>query len=397
MLSPTLRVFVATWLAYGGYYLCRKNFSILIPYLKTEQGYTSDSIAGAVFVYSVCYCAGQFIMGFLADRWGGRKLATLGMCVSAGVSSLTGAIGGLPILQGFNGLAQASGWPSLLKMTGDWLPATNRGTWMAWWGTNLVVGGFAATILASRFAEGGWRRAAWMPSILLVVVAIVFFFLTQDSRSDSETRPVPAPLSPLALNSTLKLIATMYFFVKMTRYSFLFWLPLYMTEGLGYSPVTAGFASSSYELIGFLGVLLAGHVSERVSHPGSRFIVGAVMMLGLAVLCVLYPYASKLGYLSNLTFIALIGAFTFGPDTLMAGAATQEASGGNTGAAGGFVNGVGSLGQIVSPYLVAVVSVHYGWPTLFALLGLASFFGALALAAEWRSSCTPLPSSALAS
>ena len=61
------RAFSLTWIAYGGYYLCRKNFSVLMPYLKTERGYTSETLAHVLFIYSVAYSLGQFGMGHLAE------------------------------------------------------------------------------------------------------------------------------------------------------------------------------------------------------------------------------------------------------------------------------------------------------------------------------------------
>jgi sugar phosphate permease len=109
-----------------------------------------------------------------------------------------------------------------------------------------------------------------------------------------------------------------------------------------------------------------------------------MMMFVLALLCATYPLVSSSGVLFNLVWIGLIGAFTFGPDTLMAAAAIQDVvPPESTASAGGFVNGVGSLGQVVSPLAVAYVSSRNGWATLFALLAVVVLCGALALAAHW--------------
>lgn len=380
------RAFALTWIAYCGFYLCRKNFSVLMPYLKSEQGYSSDALAHVLFIYSVAYSLGQFGMGQLADRLGARLVVTCGALVSAACSTLTGTAFPLVLAQGVNGVAQASGWPGVLKLSRDWFPAANLGVVMAWWGTHLVVGGFIATNLAAAASSGGWRRGAWVPSILLALVAVMFGLLARDRTSSAEPLAAgPAtPRPPLPLTAPLLAIAAMYFCVKMARYSFLFWLPLYMTEQLRYSPVEAGYASSIFELVGFGGVLAAGYVSERAVR-GARFPVGACMMAGLAVLCLAYPYVSRLGVMANLGAIAMIGAFTFGPDVLMSGAGTQEASPpGMTGRAAGLVNGVGSIGQVLSPFLVAGVSARFGWDAMFACLGGAALLGAGALATQWR-------------
>jgi sugar phosphate permease len=377
------RIFTVTWLAYFGFYLCRKNFSVLMPFLKMERGYTSEALAHVLFVYSLAYAGGQFLMGGIADRLGSRLVVTAGALFSAASSALTGTLAPLVLLQGINGLAQSSGWPGLLKMTGTWFPASNRGVIMAWWGTHMVLGGAAAASLAAWATQGDWKRGAWVPALFLGVIAAVFGLLGAD-RPGPKKEKGRAARAPLVLNPPLISIAAMYFCVKMTRYAFLFWLPLYMTEFLRYKPSDAGYASSVYELIGFLGVLLAGYVSEKTAK-GARFPVAAIMMFGLAVLCAAYPRLSQSGSWINLGAIALMGAFTFGPDTLMAGAGTQEAAPPEAaGRAAGFVNGVGSLGQVVSPYLVAMVSARYGWPAIFNVLGGVALLGGLALTTQWR-------------
>lgn len=377
------RTFVLTWLIYCAYYLCRKNFSVLMPFLKAEQGYSAEALAHVLFLYSLAYAGGQLLMGSLSDRWGARVVVTAGACISAGCSALTGTLFPLTLAQGVNGLAQAGGWPGVLKLTREWFPSGNRAVVMAWWGTHLVVGGFIATNLAAWLTQEDWRRAAWVPSILLLIVATAFALGARDQTVNHQDATAATPRGPLVLNPALIAIAAMYFCVKMARYSFLFWLPLYMTERLRYSPQQAGYSSSIFEAAGFGGALAAGYLSERAVR-GSRFAVGTVMMLLLGLLCVIYPIMSTWSAGANLVGIALIGACTFGPDTLMAGPATQEsAPRGATARAAGFVNGVGSVGQVVSPYLVAFVSSKLGWDALFWMLGAVALAGSAALSTQW--------------
>ena len=380
------KAFAISWLGYFGLYLCRKNFSVLMPYLKSETGLSSGDLANALFAYSIMYAVGQFVMGRMADRFGARWVAGFGMLVSALMSSLMawpawiGFAAALIAIQGVNGMAQASGWPSVLKLTRDWFPVGNRGVWMGWWSTHLVAGGFAGTWLAARCAEIHWTRAAWVPSLFLIAIACVFLLTARDKQPVSEQ--VKAKAGKLKITAPLVAIAAMYFCVKMTRYAFLFWLPLYMTEYLKYDKPLAGYASSVYELIGIFGALGAGYVSERLN--GARFSVGAVMMFFLALFCSTYPVVSSMGFLPNLLWIALIGVFTFGPDTLMAGAALQDTvPPESTAAAAGFVNGTGSAGQVISPWAVAYLSSHFGWEVLFGSLAAVVLCGGLALVSQW--------------
>lgn len=374
------RIFLITWISYIGFYLCRKNFSVLMPYFKQDLGWTSDGLAHALFLYSLAYCIGQFTMGALADRFGSRLLVTVGMITTAACSALMAWIPNLALLQGINGVAQSTGWPGLLKLTRDWFPSANRGVVMGWWGTSLVVGGFAGTWLATWAAATHWTRGAWIPSLVMLVIMLAYVIGARDGKAlPADHRP-----GPLVINAPLVAIAAMYFCVKLCRYAFLFWLPLFMTEQLRYTKSDAGYASTAFEAVGFFGVLAAGYASERFAG-GGRFGVAALMLLALAILCIAYPTLSAAGPLVNLAAIAAIGIFTFGPDTLMAGAAVHDvAPVGATASAGGFVNGVGSLGQILSPYVVSILSTRFGWETLFPVLGGFAVLGAIALSTQLR-------------
>jgi sugar phosphate permease len=76
---------------------------------------------------------------------------------------------------------------------------------------------------------------------------------------------------------------------------------------------------------------------------------------------------------------------TFGPDTLLQGAAVQDV-GGRDGAASaaGLVNGVASLGQLLSPYLVAQVTTRWGWDALFTSFLAIALLGSAITARFWN-------------
>jgi sugar phosphate permease len=132
-------------------------------------------------------------------------------------------------------------------------------------------------------------------------------------------------------------------------------------------------------------VLLSGYLSDKVFH-GRRFPVGTLFLAGLAVACLVFPALSQFSRAGNWLGIALLGILTFGPDTLMGGAATQDAAEPDTAAtAAGFVNGVGSVGQLLSPLVVSVVVKAAGWDNLFFLFVACAAAGSGVLATRWAS------------
>lgn len=179
-------------------------------------------------------------------------------------------------------------------------------------------------------------------------------------------------------------IAGMYFCVKLIRYSLLFWLPTYMTNRLQYSPADAGYASASFELIGFAGMVTAGVASDKLAK-GRRFPVSAVMLALLAAALVFFPSMSAAGFWWNVAGIAMLGFLVMGPDSLMSAAAVQDlAPRDATARVAGIVNGFGSLGQVASPYTVAWVVRFAGWDVLFLGFIAVALLGSLVAASQWR-------------
>src|SRR5207237_2305507 len=78
------QIFAITWLAYAGYYLTRKAFSVAKNELKKPEvfGLTKGQMSAMDASYSAAYALGQFLWGTLGDRFGTRRIVLLGMMAS---------------------------------------------------------------------------------------------------------------------------------------------------------------------------------------------------------------------------------------------------------------------------------------------------------------------------
>ena len=287
---------------------------------------------------------------------------------------------------------------------------------MAWWTTNYVVGGFVGTVFATfmvtspwLFPGWGWRRGLWVPAIVLLGIAFLFAWLARNRPSDANLPEIvdadevgqPADgRTPKGARwfdyQTLVVYVGMLgdwevwsaaigaLFCKITRYSFLFWLPLYLTQRRGYTASEAGYTSSLFELAGFGGAVLGGYVSDKLMQS-RRLPVAAMMMWGLALACGLQPWLGDRGRWWGAVSIALIGVMNYGPDTILQGAAAQDfGTRWGIGKTSGFINGVSSVGQVISAYLVGTVTQRYGWDPLFYVFVALALVGGAVLATRWR-------------
>lgn len=404
------RIFTMSWLGYAGFYFCRKNFSVAMPIIIDELGYTKNDIAIVLTVYSFTYMLGQFVSGYLSDRWGPRIIVSIGLAIAVIANFALGMTGGFlafVFFMGTNGLGQSTGWSGLIKNMTPWFKPNERGVIMSWWSTCYVIGAFLATVFATYWATNetilvgwGWKRAFIIPAGVLMVITLLYGVFTRNRPPDvglpvlvKEEEDIVSMKSKseqfkiikkLVSKNELWIAAFIYFLLKLTRYVFLFWLPMYMVEALNYTSQESGYMSSIYELVGFFGVIAAGYISDRLLDS-KRFPVVSVMLFLMAIVCFIQPMLAGLGMLAIGINIGLIGIMTYGPDSILCGATAMDI-GGKRGAAmaAGIINGVGSAGQLLSPFIAAYISDVFGWNALFYGFVVLGLIGGLLAMTKWN-------------
>ena len=86
------QIFAGIFIGYAGYYLVRKNFSLAMPFLIEEQGYSKGELGIALSAVSIAYGLSKFLMGSVSDRSNPRFFMATGLFLSAGIMLLFGLV-----------------------------------------------------------------------------------------------------------------------------------------------------------------------------------------------------------------------------------------------------------------------------------------------------------------
>lgn len=374
-----------TWLAYASYYLGRKGFSAAKHSLKSS-GLLDASALGAIdTAYLAAYSLGQFASGVLGDRVGARRLVGYGLLLSSALCALFGSLSSallLALVFTLNGLVQATGWPGTTRAMAEWTTPENRGSVMGLWSTCYQVGPFLAGPFAGiLIARYGWRAAFHVPAAIMAAVALLVLWLVvpgprpaamASTTTAEETAERRLAQRAVVRNPVLWSYGASYFFIKFTRYALALWLPFYLSEQLAYDVAKANIVASAFEGGGLLGVIAMGALSDRLKL--GRVFLSALSLLGLAAALLAAALLVGPSTALNVALFAIIGAFLFAPDSILCGAAAQDAGGRNAAAmATGFVNGVGSIGAFIEGLSVPLLAKRFGWQALFpCLVGMAA-------------------------
>lgn len=133
------QVFFGVFIGYAAYYLIRKNFSLAIPHLIEEYGYTKAQLGTVSFALAIAYGFSKFIMGNVSDRSNPKYFITIGLVASAIVSMIFGLVPGvlsslsaMIVLSALNGWFQGMGYPPGAKTMTNWFSTSERGSWWSW-------------------------------------------------------------------------------------------------------------------------------------------------------------------------------------------------------------------------------------------------------------------------
>ncbi|XP_074514384.1 glucose-6-phosphate exchanger SLC37A1 isoform X1 [Sebastes fasciatus] len=172
-------------------------------------------------------------------------------------------------------------------------------------------------------------------------------------------------------------------FAKLVSYTFLFWLPLYMTKAAHLDAKKAGDLSTLFDVGGIVGGILAGVISDKL---GKRATTCAVMLLLAAPTLYGFSMISEFGLGPTIGMLLVCGCLVNGPYSLITTAVsadlgTHKSLKGNARALStvtAIIDGTGSVGAAVGPLLAGLLSSG-GWDRVFYMLMTADFFALLLL------------------
>jgi len=412
-------VFIACWTLYATYYIGRANISVAVPALEKYLGggeATAHSLllVGAILTGTkLAYGFGQLINGLLGDRFGPRRVATIGLFLSALMNLSFGLVGSFPAFLGIwlaNGLFQATGAPSRIKVLANWFSPQSRGKMMGFLGTDYVVGNAVCWVLSGwLLVQYSWRAVFIVPAFVLGASAIHFWVRVRNAPEEvglptieeaermgadeavevaREAREDYHPgwgfiARQALLNPKVWIVGFAYFGVDLFRYGFLDWSFAYLIdEG---APVgKAVLKILMLPLVGAVGIIVSGWLTDRLG--GRRAPVISVMLFVSALLAWVFSAIPVQGHMVlSLVVLGGIGFFLYGPHLLMGATIAMDLGSRKASAtASGVIDWLGYMGAAVAGVGTAWARNNWGWDGAFVLWIGAAVLAAVLMLTLWN-------------
>lgn len=209
------------------------------------------------------YAMGMFFSGHVGDRMNLRIFLTIGMVGTGLFTSLFG-VGYWAnihffyyylIVQMLAGLFQSTGWPSVVAVVGNWFGKKKRGLIMGIWNAHTSLGNITGSMVASVLLKYGWGWSMVVPGLGITFVGIVLFFFLpvspesvgvslDDDEPKKEGEEISEPLLSTQSDDDKEAVGFLeawripgvasfslcLFFAKLVAYTFLYWLPFYISH-----------------------------------------------------------------------------------------------------------------------------------------------------------------------
>uniref|UniRef100_A0AAQ5Y372 Glucose-6-phosphate exchanger SLC37A2 n=1 Tax=Amphiprion ocellaris TaxID=80972 RepID=A0AAQ5Y372_AMPOC len=355
--------------------------------------------------FLVAYAIGMFFSGIFGERLPLRYYLSFGMLMSGLFTCLFGlgfywnihSLGYYAFIQVMNGLMQTTGWPAVVACVGNWFGKGKRGFIMGVWNSHTSVGNILGSLIAGVFVSSAWGMSFIVPGLIIASTGILcFFFLVeiQMSSENGETEPllhsssnadrtingaistepqeiVEEHTEAISFCAALSIPGVVEFslcllFAKLVSYTFLYWLPLYISNVAHFDPKQAGDMSTLFDVGGILGGVMAGLVSD---YTGGRATTCCVMLVAAA------PMVSMLLVCGGL----VNGPYALITTAVSADLGTHESLRGNSRALStvtAIIDGTGSIGAALGPLLAGLISPT-GWNNVFYMLITADILACL--------------------
>ena len=379
-------------------YIDRVNISVAIIPMQNQFGWSESQVGLILGSFYAGYMVSMTLGGYLADKYGGKKVLGYGLLLWSFFTVITPAFAYsglwlLILIRVLMGLGEGITFPSWHAIYARWIPFNERTRSIAITNSGISVGtvfGYiVAAIIISRYS---WEWVFYSFGIL----GIFWYFFWQrnvtsypeDHKSisseeldyiikeaPSKETPPKIPLSKLIKNQPFLAIAIATFCNNWALYTFLSYLPRYVNDPLSTGGLGIELDSSLFiylilipSVVSVFALLFGGILADSLIKRGFKVItvrktVNTIGFFGSSIFLILIPFQDSL--VNILVLLCLVNTCS---GICQGGFGVNHADLGPkyTGSLVGMAGSIGMIAAIFSPIVAGyVLEFSNSWNLIF--------------------------------
>lgn len=379
-------------LIYLFYYFCKYNIKIALPLIKEEFEFNNFEVGLITSSLLFVYCIGQFINGWFGDKYGPRKIVSIGGIGSVLANFLFSMGTGLSHfigLWGLNGYFSSMGWSPGCRLIYNWFPNKIRGTWIGIYNAFCYAGGAIVFPIAGWCAiTYGWRSVFQIPPLFLLAMTFIFLIFVRNSPKDigikvawmkaEKEKPSKEQYRYAFTHKKMNFAYAASIATNFVRYALLIWVPMYLFEETGLNILAIAIVANMINIGGAAFSVVIGVITDKV-FKGERwqiicigFVLSAISIFAFGLMLdAPIPVLALLLFLSGGLIQGIQSPLFNIPGDLLG---RKNAS---TGA--GIMDGWMYVGAILTGFGLGYVIDSVGFTVAFYLMGVVALIGAVVI------------------
>lgn len=394
-------------------FLDRVNISIAGGSI-VDAYHLTDVQLGKVFSALVAgYALFQTVGGYLADRFGPRRVLTAGVVWWGIFTAMTALVpanveGALLLFVAVRfllGAGEAVVYPAANQFIARWIPVRERGIANGWIFAGVGAGaGLSPPLITYLMIHHGWRSSFWVCAAIGFFAGAVWFFAARDTPAEhphvsaTELATIQSGLTvtnnaPIGTGGTANALVpwrrvvrsrdvwaltTSYFCYGYVAWIFFSWFYRYLAKVRGLDLK----ASAFYSMLPFLAMLvcclLGGIVNDRLTKwRGPRLGRCGVAAFAMGVAGIFIAFGSQVQGVRLASVVLAGGAGALYLSQSSFWSVTADIGGASAGSVSGFMNMGAQIGGALTGSLTPWIAVRYGWTASFLVAAGLCVLGAI--------------------
>ena len=393
-------------------FLDRVNISIAGSSIADAYSLSSVQLGSVFSAFLIGYALSQTPAGWLADRFGSRRILSAGVLwwgiftalVAVVPSNIAHALLVFIAIRFLLGVGEAVIYPSSNQFVSHWIPTEERGIANGWIFAGVGAGaGITPPLITYIMLRWGWRQSFWICAIIGLIAGAVWYAISRDAPEEhsrvsaaelahiragltlapatSARRPMGKPFiawRAILASKDVRAVTLSYFCFGYVSWIFFSWFYIYLAKVRGLELKTSAFYSTLPFLAMAASCALGGLLSDRLTEwRGKRLgrcglaafamtLAGAFIALGSAV-------ASA--RLASIVLAGGAGALYLSQSSFWS--VSADIGGTSSGSVSGLMNMGAQTGGAITASLTPAIAAKYGWTASFLVAVTLCVCGAL--------------------
>lgn len=373
----------------------RMSYSVILPFMKDHLSLTYTQVGLIATGNFIGYLLFTTFGGFLAARFGPRKIISISLLLTGVTLFLTGFSNSFSfafVTRLITGAGNGGCFVPMMSLPAAWFVARKRGLAIGIVNMGVCIGltlsGLLLPYCISYFGPEGWRYAWYLMGAGVFICSFFCYGLLRDNPHDKGLRiygedgssKQTVPPQAMALSAAFRRVMAeseiwklgcVYFMFGFSYMIYLTFFVAYLTKEIGMDSAQAGRIFAIIGIVAIFGGVLWGVISDVIGRRYACVFIYLVLALSYAL-----PGFFKgpmVFYLSAIMF-----GIAFSVPVLMAAAAGDAVGGQLAPAALGVITLIFAIAQIFGPFVGGWIKDATGtFVHAFTLCAAVALLGAL--------------------